>query len=241
MNKMKLKKKKKHAKFNIIFTIFITIIIAVFYILKIFNSKAIPVFLEYSEIEVKRIASLVINNSIMNNIGTDVDLDDLFVLKTDNEGNVVSMDIKSSEVNKMLLKAGHILEKNFSYLENGEIEKLEVKNLNVNSKRKGIIYELPSGIIFNNLFINNLLPKIPVRLNFVNSVFSKITTETESFGINNAIFKVNIYVSSDVKIILPFASKNIEVSATIPIIIKIIEGKIPSYYFDSSNLTTNTN
>lgn len=241
MNKMKLKRRKKHTKTNIIITIILIISITVFYILKIFSEKAIPVFLEYSEIEVKRIATLIINNSIMNNIGTDVELNDLFILKTDNDGNIISTDVNSSEVNKILLKAGNILEQNFKYLESGEMEKLEMKNLNINSKRKGVIYELPSGIIFNNVFINNLLPKIPVRLNFVSSIFSKLTTETESFGINNAIFKVNIHVSSDVKIILPFVSKNIELVATIPIIIKIIEGEVPSYYFDSSKLSTKTN
>ena len=177
----------------------------------------------------------------MNNIGTDIQIDDLFIIKTDNEGNIINMDVNSSEVNKILLKSGNVLEQNFKYLENGDIEKLEMKNLNINSKRKGVIYELPSGIIFNNVFINNLLPKIPVKLNLVGSIFSKITTETESFGINNAIFKVNIHVSSDIKIILPFASKNIELVAAIPIIIKIIEGEVPNYYFDSSNLATKTN
>lgn len=241
MNKMKLKRKKVHNKINVIIIIMLVLIIAIFYILKIFSEKAIPVFLEYSEIEVKRISTLIINNSIMNNIGTDVQLNDLFVLKTDNDGNIISMDVNSSEMNKLLLKAGNILEQNFKYLEDGEINKLKIKNLNINSKRKGVIYELPSGIIFNNVFINNLLPKIPVRLNFVGSIFSKITTETESFGINNAIFKVNIHVSSDIKIVLPFVSKNIELVATIPIIIKIIEGDVPSYYFDSSKLLSKTN
>ena len=241
MNKMKLKRKKVHNKINVIIIIMLVLIIAIFYVLKTFSEKAIPIFLEYSKIEVERIATLIINNSIMNNIGTDVQLNDLFILKTDNNGNIISMDVNSSEVNKLLLKSGNILEQNFKYLETGEIEKLKINNLNINSRRKGVIYELPSGIIFNNVFMNNLLPKIPVRLNFAGSVFSKITTETESFGINNAIFKVNIHVSSDVKIVLPFVSKNIELVATIPIIIKIIEGEVPSYYFDSSNLTPKTN
>lgn len=241
MNKMKLKRKKKHIKINIIIIIILVLNISIFYVLNFFSEKAIPIFLEYSEIEVKRIATLIINNSIMNNIGTDVELNDLFILKTDKQGNIISMDVNSSEVNKILLKSGNILEQNFKYLEKGEIDKLKMQNLNINSKRKGVIYELPSGIVFNNVFLNNLLPKIPVRLNFVGSVFSKITTETESFGINNAIFKVNIHVSSNVKIILPFTSKNIELVATIPILIKIIEGDVPSYYFDSSKLATNIN
>jgi len=112
MNKMKLKRKNKRTKFNIIIVIILIIIVAIFYILKIFSNKAIPIFLEYSEIEVKRIATLIINNSIMNNIGTDIQIDDLFIIKTDNEGNIINMDVNSSEVNKILLKSGNVLEQN---------------------------------------------------------------------------------------------------------------------------------
>ena len=86
----------------------------------------------------------------------------------------------------------------------------------------------------NNMkFFNNLFPKIPVRLNLVGTIFSKLTTDIESYGINNAILKVNVYVSAEVKVILPFKSENIMIDTSIPLIIKIIEGDIPSYYFEN--------
>ena len=77
--------------------------------------------------------------------------------------------------------------------------------------------------------------EIPVRLNIVGTIFSKLTTDVESYGINNAIFKVNLYVSTEIKVILPFTSKNVKLEASIPIIIKIIEGDVPSYYFSNLN------
>ena len=63
--------------------IFILLIISTIYVLKIFSEKALPIFLEYSEIEVKRIASLVINNSVINGVGADITLEDLFIVKED--------------------------------------------------------------------------------------------------------------------------------------------------------------
>ena len=57
--------------------------ISTFNLLKIFSKKAMPIFLNYSEVEVNRIASLVINNSLINEIGTKVVFDDLFVVKED--------------------------------------------------------------------------------------------------------------------------------------------------------------
>lgn len=232
---MKLRKKRKTKRINIVIIIIITLITSVIYSLNFFDKKAIPIFLDYSEIEVKRIASLIINNSVINGIGENITIDDLFVIKEDNNGNVVSMDVNPSKTNELLVKAGKVLEQNFKYLENGEIEKLKIDGLNINNK-KGIIHEIPSGIVFDNVFLNNLLPKIPVRLNLVGTIFSKLTTDVESYGINNAIFKVNIFVTTELRVVLPFTSKNTKLEVTIPIIIKIIEGKVPSYYFENSNL-----
>jgi len=231
MRKMRLKRKKTNKKINIVLLVISFLIISIIYLLNIFSKKALPIFLEYSEIEVKRIASLVINNTVMNEVGKDVTIDDLFVIKEDKTGEIISMDVNPSKANELLVNASKILEQNFKYLENGEIDKLKIDGLDINSKKRGVVYELPSGIIFNNIFLNNLFPKIPVRLNLVGTIFSKLTTDVESYGINNAIFKVNITVSSEIKVILPFTSKNVELVATIPIIIKIIEGDVPSYYF----------
>lgn len=235
MKRMKLKKRKKYKKINLIFMIIILLIISIFYLLKIFSSKALPIFLDYSEVEVNRIASLVINNSLINEIGTKVVFDDLFVIKEDKSGNIVSMDINSSKVNKLLIEASKLLEQNLRYLENGEIDKLKVSGLNINSKKKGVIYELPSGIIFNNIFLNNLLPKIPVRLNLVGTIFCQLTTDVESYGINNAIFRVNIHATTTIKVVLPFTSKDVSLESKIPVIIKIIEGEVPNYYFGQNN------
>jgi sporulation protein YunB len=235
MKRMKLKKRKNNQKGNFILLIIIFLLISIVYILKLFSQKALPIFLDYSEVEVNRIASLVINNSIINEIGTKVVFDDLFIIKEDNNGNIVSMDINSAKVNKLLIEASKLLDQNLKYLETGEIDSLKVNGLNINSKKKGVIYELPSGIIFNNLFLNNLLPKIPVRLNLVGSIFCKLTTDVESYGINNAIFRVNINATTTVRVVLPFTSKNITLEASIPVIIKIIEGDVPNYYFGGNN------
>ena len=235
MKKMRLKRKIKYKKVNLILIIFVLILSASLYLLNVFSKKAVPIFLEYAEIEVKRIASLVINNSVINGVGANITLDDLFIVKEDKNGNIISMDVNPASTNKLLQEVGNILEKNFKYLEDGNLDKLKLEDLNIKTNKKGVIYELPSGIMFDNIFLNNLLPKIPVRLNIVGTIFSKLTTDVESYGINNAIFKVNLYVSTEIKVILPFTSKNVKLEASIPIIIKIIEGDVPSYYFSNLN------
>lgn len=232
MKRMKLKRSKKYKKLNLFTILLIFLIISIIYLLNIFNERALPIFVNYSNIEVERIATLIINTALIDEIATHTTINDLFIIKEDSNGNIISMDIDSSKANKLLFYTNSVLEKNLNYLQTGQIDKLNIGNIGIENNDKGVIYKLPSGIIFNNIFLNNLLPKIPVKLNLVGTVFSKFSTDVESFGINNAIIKVNIDVSTELKVILPFTSSNIKLSTSVPIIIKVIEGEVPSYYFD---------
>lgn len=234
---MHLKKRKKNKTFNFIVIIVVLIIISIVYIFKIFNEKALPQFISYSEIETKKIVSMIINSTITEGISNNIIMEDLFITTKDNNGNIESIDFNSSEVNKILSKSTKLVEQNLKYLETGKIEYLNLSNnlLSTYDKEKihkGIIYELPSGIIFNNVILNNILPKIPVKINLIGNIFCKLNTEIESYGINNALIKVNIGVESEVKILLPFVSSNTKIETNIPIIIKIMEGKVPEYYFN---------
>ena len=131
MKRMRLKRKFKYKKINLIIIIFVLILFSSMYLLNIFSKKAVPIFLEYSELEVKRIASLVINNSVINGVGANITLDDLFIVKEDNNGNIISMDVNPAKTNQLLQKVGNVLEKNFKYLEDGKLDKLKLEDLNI--------------------------------------------------------------------------------------------------------------
>lgn len=172
---MHLKKRRSNKKriLNIITLLFILIIIAIIYVFRIFNEKALPQLISYSEIETKKIVITLIDNTVNEEISNNIDMDDLFITTKDNEGNIKSIDFNSSEVNKLLVDATKAVEQNLKYLETGEIEKLNLSN-NINYDKEkfknGIIYELPSGIIFNNVILNNIFPKIPVKMNLIGNI-----------------------------------------------------------------------
>lgn len=240
MRRMHLKRKLVVKKINIYLIIFLILGIVTLYILNIFSKKAIPILMDYSKVEVKKIATTLINNAVINEVAKNITIDDLFIIKYSDEGKIISMDVNSKTTNNLLIKSNMEVEKYFKYLEKGEISKLNLIGVEIESDKKGVIFEVPTGIIFNNVFLNNLFPKIPVRLNLVESVFSRISTEVEDYGINNAIFKVNINITVDLKVVLPFISDTTELVVNIPIIIKIIEGEVPSYYFNNDELISKT-
>lgn len=236
-NRMHLKRRRKNNVLNIITLLIIIIIIIVIYILKLFNNKALPKFISYSEIETKKIVSSVVNSAVMEETYKNANLDNLFITTKDNNGNIKSIDFDPNCVNKILVDTYKVVEQNMIYLETGQVEKLNLLNKNLslydsNKLKKGIIYELPSGIIFNNVILNNIFPKIPVKIDLIGNILCRLDSDVKSYGINNALITVNIVVEVEVKILLPFVSKNTKIVESIPIVMKIIEGNIPSYYFD---------
>ena len=235
--RMRLKKyrNKKNKVINKILFIIILLIISIIYIFKIFNEKALPQFISYSEIETKKIVSNIISNTITEEITNNINMEDIFITLKDSNGDIQSIDFNSSEVNKILVESSKSIEQNLKYLENGEIDKIGHNNILDNydneKLKKGIIYELPSGIIFNNTLLNNILPKIPIKMSLIGNVLAKLTTSVDSYGINNALIKVNINIEAEVKILMPFVSSNTLLNVDVPIIMKIMEGNVPSYYF----------
>jgi len=231
--RMRLKKykNKKNKIANRILFVVILLIISIIYAFKIFNEKALPQFISYSEIETKKIVSNIISNTITEEITNNINMDDLFITLKDSNGDIQSIDFNSSEVNKILVKSSKSVEQNLRYLESGEVDNLNLSNYDYEKFKNGIIYELPSGIIFNNTLLNNILPKIPIKMSLIGNVLAKLTTSVDSYGINNALIKVNINIEAEVKILMPFVSANTKLNVDVPIIMKIMEGNVPSYYF----------
>ena len=208
MKKMRIRRKKH---INIIILLTTLVLVGLFYSFKIINKKSKTIFMEYSQIETKKLISKIITDSINNEVLNDIELNSFFIVLKNSNDKIESIDLNSKYINYILNNATIILDKNLSKLED--------------SKK---IFEIP---IFNNGILSNIFPKIPVRLNIIGSTLCVISTKVESYGINNALFKVNLDISVDVRILMPFVSEVASINTSIPIVIKLIEGDIPSYYF----------
>lgn len=231
--RMHLKRKRKHKSklINKILIIAILIFICVILIFNKLNNKASKLFMEYSKIETKKIASMIITSTITEQVANDISMDDLFTTTKDSNNNIKNIDFKSSEANKLLVKASKKVEENLKYLEEGKIDKLSVNLDNYNIKN-GVVFEVPSGLLFNNSILYNIFPHIPVKLELIGNTVCNLKTDIKNYGINNAFITVSIEVLVDIKIIMPFTSKVDNFKVDIPIIMKIIEGSVPSYYLN---------
>lgn len=232
MKKIKLKK-RKHSKLNFFLFVIILMIISIVFLFTYINKKITPVFLEYAEFQASKIATYVISKAIDEEVSKNLDIEDLFISSKDSSGNIKSIDFNPNTINKI----SNLIKSNiFEYLEdleNGNIEKIKNTALFSSRINEGIVFEIPSGIVFNNVLLANIGPKVPVKLSLTGDILTNIHTKVTDYGINNAVVEVVINVEVYEQVILPFTTKRVTINTDIPIAVKLIQGEIPSYYFNN--------
>jgi len=242
--KMFLRKKKRRVnKLLICIIIFIFLVIVSGCFINYYSRKAIPLLMSYAEAESKKLIILVINKAVTKQINN-VDTDQIFEVTYNNNGEVILIDFNSKRTSIALSTITSLVEVNLRAIEEGKIDMIELPDnsldvFDTDLLEKGIILEVPLGVISGSVLLTNLGPKVPVKISLIGDVSSGFSTDVKEYGINNALITLMIDVSVDTKVVLPFMSEDMNVSASIPIAMKVIQGKIPEYYLNG--FTTKSN
>ena len=234
-----MKRKITIKRRNIIITIFILVVISIIFVFNFINNKVNPLFLDLAESETEKLATLIINDAVGKQVSDGLDSSLLYNINKDSKGNVSSIDFNSITVNKLLTTITSSVELNLKYLEEGRVDLLNVPDsilVSYDKKdlKKGIIYKIPSGAVFNNTLLSNIGPKVPVRLNLVGSITSNISAKTTNYGINNALIELYVDIKVTLEVILPYTKRKTSVETSVPIALKMMQGSVPSYYSGSS-------
>lgn len=222
---------------NIFVFVIIFLILFILLVLGFINKKVAPVLLDYAELESRKLASIIINNAVSKNVTENIDIDELFMITRDSDGEIKTIDFNPITVNKILTKTTNSVQVNLKYIEQGKVELLDLTtnsliDYDISKLKQGIIYEIPSGVVFGNSFLANIGPKIPVKFSLVGDITSYINTKVTDYGINNALIEVNIVLELSEQVILPFTTNKIKIDTSIPVAMKLIQGSVPNYYLN---------
>lgn len=236
MKRIKLKKKNKIKLSTKISTIIVFIIICTYIIMNYSSKKVIPMLMSEAEIYCKKMAIMIIKNSINEEVLKTLD-DNMFKIVQNNNGKIQTIDFNPIIVNRFLTKTTSVVSDNLTNLEKGNIDEisfLDKENFNYKKLKNGVISEIPMGIITNNVFLSNLGPKVPVKLNLIGNVVSNVETKVRNYGINSALVEIIVKVEVSEQVIIPFQTKTIKIVNEVPVSIKIINGNVPNYYLNGS-------
>ncbi len=229
----KLKKK------NIFFISLFISLIGIICLLNFFNKKITPILMTQAEVQAKRVILLVMTQAVSEQINVQETLDELFIVTKNDDGSIKALDYNPVGMNKLLTYVTNNVRKYLQNLENGKIDDIEFTNtsyeVSLSKLKNGIVSEVPSGIIFNNSLLANLGPKIPVRLNLIGDITAELKTNLTNYGINNALVEVVVHLEVSEQVILPFQTKAMVITSDLPVAVKLIQGNVPNYYFNSGN------
>lgn len=220
---------KKNLKKKYLFLL-ISVIIATTIFLNILNKRAIPILANYMEVQTKRMGIEVLRNTGSEELNKLLKNNKYYEIVKNNDGEIESINFDTTILNEALIIVSKNVRKRLNEIEEGKNLPSEMFYNNLNKKIKNkIVYMVPIGIVFNNAFLYNLGPKIPVKIEYSGNVGLDVKTSVKAYGVNSALIEVYVYVEVTQRTILPFTSKDTKLTSKIPIVLKVVKGSVSNY------------
>ncbi|MFA7435096.1 MAG: sporulation protein YunB [Bacilli bacterium] len=195
-------------------TIYILIILLVINFVSGYFSSRVKLYIKQ---KATTTSSLIIANTINEEVLPSIDLNNLInTVSSDNE-NIDSIYINTYQVNKILSVTTQSISNKLNNLNDEELNNLA----------------LPLGLIISDVLFYDLGPNINIKIYPVGSVKCDVRSVIEEYGINNSVFRLEIEVRVAFAVVIPLQRDEIEVVSSIPIVVQIIQGEVPRYYFNS--------
>lgn len=158
-----------------------------------------------------------IKNAINESVVNELDIDSMYLITKDSNEKITSVLINTAQVNKILSLTNNSME--------NSIMKLSEEKL-----------ELPLSIILGENLFNKMGPNISLRILPVGKYECDIISSVSEYGINNSLFEIYINVSVLIETIVPLQKVESKVNCKIPLVVQIIQGEVPRYYYNTSEL-----
>lgn len=166
-------------------------------------------------------------NNITQSVLADLeyDPDSLIQINNSPDGSIASIAYDSYRLNQILYMALNTIDESLEQEETGsgrqEGDEIYFKN--------GVVYECPIGLLTKIPFLANSGPRIPIRLKLINDITGEIKVDSTPYGINNTLVKVYIKISVKTQIITILSTSEMETSTEIPVVVQVVNGKVPQF------------
>ncbi|MCH5179679.1 MAG: sporulation protein YunB [Erysipelotrichales bacterium] len=195
--------------------------------------------LDYATMQAQKVMTYI-STTIIEELNTEYSIEskDLITYET-NEGDVTTIVFDTKFLNDFLKIATTKTLSLIKEVEKGEYDNKYFPESNTYKNNSGIIYEVPVGLITNNVILSNIGGKIPIKFESLGSVEGNIISKTSSFGLNNALINIYLNLSINTQVIVPDSSRIQNTQTEVPIFMYIINGKVPSYYYGTKAVCKN--
>lgn len=151
-------------------------------------------------------------------------------------GSIITIDYNVEMLNSIAKNVVNRMLNILHQLEFGGLDKKTFNHLNKDEEiiKEYLLYYVSLGMVFDNFLVGNLGIKLPIRYQTVGKLKGEVVSTIQEYGINSALIEIKLCVSGKSSVLLPLKTKEVDISLSVPLAVKIIHGQIPDYYIGSN-------
>lgn len=202
-------KKRKRKRFINFFPIIIVLLTIVIISLYIIDAYITPIILAEGDIIMRAKATEIINKIALDEFAKKFSYDDIIKVVKDKDGNIVMLQADTIKMNKI---AADVTLKSQSELK----------------KQSKVYIKVPLSYLLHNNLLGRLGPDVKIRIEPIGYIETKYASTIESAGINQVRHKIYVNMKTQVRVVLPMESNDVDINTEIPIAETVIVGKVPN-------------
>lgn len=146
-----------------------------------------------------------------------IDTDKIVRVNYKSENVVSSISVDTKMVNAFLKSVNEKLVESVDNIENANIS-------------------IPMGIILGDTLFGNIGPNFDIDIVMLSSFKADVYTSLKEYGINSSLFELYVSVSFTINTMIPLNSDLSEINVSVPLVIEIINGEVPRYYYNTNDI-----
>ncbi|WP_289141097.1 sporulation protein YunB [uncultured Brevibacillus sp.] len=214
---MRFKRGGRRSRGRKIIVITLFVMIGLFILFIVAEKRVEPTLMLIAQSKADQVAKLAITDAVTKRLTQQgVDFNEIVIMEKDEEGSIKAVNFNFKEYSRIVGETTARIQNRLK-----EFEQDNVKTT------------IPLGLATKNVFLEHLGPDIPVSFVPIGAVKTRLETRLKQAGINMVLVTVYIYVEVDLRVIIPFATKQQTVTTEIPITEALIVGKVPNYLYNN--------
>ena len=170
-----------------------------------------------AQAKAEQVAKLAITDAVTKRMSQQgLDVNEVVLMEKDENGSIKAVNFNFKEYSRIV----------------GETT-ARIQNRLKEFEQEHVQTTIPLGLATKNVFLEHIGPDIPVSFVPIGAVKTKLETGLKQAGINMVLVTVYIHVEVDLRVIIPFATKQQTVTTQIPVSEALIVGKVPTYLYDN--------
>lgn len=166
---------------------------------------------------------------ITNDVINEESVNNILEITKSNKDEILAVNYDLEKTYKILTDVSKILKEGINNLENGKID-VSLYDIYLTNGKNGLVLNIPLFLGSDNIFLNNLGPKIPILINFNETLLTNIKTKVTNYGFNNALLEIYITVEMQKLVITPLIKNEEKFYYDILVGALVINGSVPEFY-----------